>query len=67
MFEEIENFFCESLETRLSLKVPEQYPVVSVLQLYLVSCLSWNDGILVTASWDSTVKVKVLFPSTYLT
>ena len=24
----------------------------------LVSCLSWNDGILVTASWDSTVKVS---------
>lgn len=25
----------------------------------LVSCLCWNDGILVTASWDSTVKVSL--------
>ena len=25
----------------------------------IVSCLCWNDGILVTASWDSTVKVRV--------
>ena len=25
----------------------------------LVSCLCWNDGILVTASWDSTVKVSI--------
>ncbi|XP_067052011.1 protein FAN-like isoform X3 [Acropora muricata] len=27
-----------------------------------ISCLSWNDGILVTASWDSTVKVWKFFP-----
>ena len=26
----------------------------------LVSCLCWNDGILVTASWDSTVKVSLI-------
>ena len=25
-----------------------------------VSCLCWNDGILVTASWDSTVKVSLI-------
>ena len=28
--------------------------------LILVSCLCWNDGILVTASWDSTVKVSFI-------
>lgn len=27
-----------------------------------ISCLCWNDGILVTASWDSTVKVWKFFP-----
>lgn len=29
----------------------------------LVSCLCWNDGILVTASWDSTVKVSLIYLS----
>lgn len=32
--------------------------ISSRLYLLPVSCLSWNDGILVTASWDSTVKVR---------
>ena len=32
----------------------------------LVSCLCWNDGILVTASWDSTVKVGLISVSSFL-
>ncbi|XP_048576936.1 protein FAN isoform X2 [Nematostella vectensis] len=28
-----------------------------------ISCLCWNDGILVTASWDSTVKVWKFMPA----
>ena len=36
--------------------------VLFIVSFYLisVSCLCWNDGILVTASWDSTVKVSFI-------
>ena len=43
------------LSTQLSI-------VLLIVSFYLisVSCLCWNDGILVTASWDSTVKVSFI-------
>ena len=49
-----------SLKSKIALQVASCDRAFNITIFPSVSCLCWNDGILVTASWDSTVKVSLL-------